>query len=152
MVVGRKIFQVKFISWSYRIRGRVARAHKNKRIKIKVFTHISKSRLKIQKEDAPKNNKAESILIKRIFKYSAIKRKANLVPPYSTLKPETSSDSPSAKSKGARLVSARVVINQRIRVGNIRKAIHIGGFIKEFIIKVDMNRRGIKIIRAMETS
>lgn len=29
---------------------------------------------------------------------------------YSTLKPETSSDSPSVKSKGARLVSARVEI------------------------------------------
>lgn len=32
--------------------------------------------------------------------------------PYSTLKPETISDSPSAKSNGARFVSARVVTNQ----------------------------------------
>lgn len=43
--------------------------------------------------------------------YSARKIKANHPPIYSTLKPETSSDSPSAKSKGLRLVSAKHVIN-----------------------------------------
>lgn len=37
--------------------------------------------------------------------------------PYSILKPETSSDSPSAKSKGVRLVSARLIINQSITIG-----------------------------------
>jgi len=42
----------------------------------------------------------------RILPYSAIKMRANFNPPYSTLNPDTSSDSPSAKSKGARLVSA----------------------------------------------
>lgn len=40
--------------------------------------------------------------------YSAKKNKANGPPAYSTLNPETSSDSPSVRSKGARLVSARV--------------------------------------------
>jgi hypothetical protein len=39
---------------------------------------------------------------------------------YSILKPETISDSPSAKSKGARLVSAKFVINQHNIKGNIR--------------------------------
>ena len=67
---------------------------------------------------------AESNLINRIFKYSAINKKANLVPPYSTLNPDTSSDSPSAKSKGARFVSAKVVINHKINMGNINKASH----------------------------
>lgn len=46
----------------------------------------------------------------RIFAYSARKNKAKGPPAYSTLKPETSSDSPSVKSKGARFVSARVEI------------------------------------------
>lgn len=43
--------------------------------------------------------------------YSARKNNANGPPAYSTLKPDTSSDSPSVRSKGARLVSARVEIN-----------------------------------------
>jgi len=51
-------------------------------------------------------------LIKRILAYSAKKIKAKPPPPYSTLKPETSSDSPSAKSKGVRFVSAKQEINQ----------------------------------------
>lgn len=51
------------------------------------------------------------ILKNRILPYSAIKIKANPPDPYSILNPETSSDSPSAKSKGVRLVSARQEIN-----------------------------------------
>ena len=43
-----------------------------------------------------------------ILVYSAIKKRANGPAAYSTLKPETSSDSPSVKSNGARLVSANV--------------------------------------------
>ena len=58
------------------------------------------------------NIKELNNLITRIFKYSAIKIKAKLTPLYSVLKPDTSSDSPSAKSKGVRLVSAKVVVNQ----------------------------------------
>ena len=41
--------------------------------------------------------------------YSARKINANLPPLYSILNPETNSDSPSAKSKGARLTSATQV-------------------------------------------
>ena len=44
----------------------------------------------------------------KMFAYSARKNMAKGPPAYSTLKPETSSDSPSVRSKGARLVSARV--------------------------------------------
>lgn len=58
--------------------------------------------------EAPRNNVAESVFIRRILAYSAKKKRAKGPPAYSTLKPETSSDSPSVKSKGARLVSARV--------------------------------------------
>lgn len=60
--------------------------------------------------DAPKNNVAERVFISRMFAYSARKNKANGPPAYSTLKPDTSSDSPSVRSKGARFVSARVEI------------------------------------------
>ena len=42
-----------------------------------------------------------------ILAYSAMKINANPSLPYSILNPETSSDSPSAKSKGVRLVSAK---------------------------------------------
>lgn len=43
--------------------------------------------------------------------YSAKKNRAKGPPAYSTLKPETNSDSPSVRSNGARLVSARVDTN-----------------------------------------
>lgn len=47
------------------------------------------------------------ILKINILIYSARKIKANHPPIYSTLNPETNSDSPSAKSNGARFVSAK---------------------------------------------
>jgi len=51
-----------------------------------------------------------------IFPYSPKKRKAKIILLYSVLNPETSSLSPSAKSKGERLVSATIVINQKIKI------------------------------------
>jgi len=45
--------------------------------------------------------------------YSQIKIRENKPPPYSTLKPETSSDSPSAKSNGLRFLSAKQTNNQQ---------------------------------------
>jgi len=45
-----------------------------------------------------------------IEQYSAKKNRAKPILAYSTLKPETSSDSASGKSKGARLVSANMDI------------------------------------------
>lgn len=59
-------------------------------------------------------------LIIRILIYSAMKIRAKLPLLYSTLNPETISDSPSAKSNGARLVSARFVMNQITHKGGIR--------------------------------
>ena len=50
----------------------------------------------------------ERVFIRRMFAYSARKNRAKGPPAYSTLNPETSSDSPSVRSKGARLVSASV--------------------------------------------
>lgn len=61
-----------------------------------------------------------NILIAKILMYSAIKISANGPLLYSVLKPETSSDSPSARSKGVRFVSARRVINHIANIGKIR--------------------------------
>lgn len=71
--------------------------------------------------EAPKNKVAESVFIRRILAYSARKNRANGPPAYSTLKPETSSDSPSVRSKGARLVSARVEIYHIAARGQVGK-------------------------------
>ena len=57
------------------------------------------------------------MLINKILEYSAKKIKANPPLLYSTLNPETNSDSPSAKSKGVRFVSAKEVQNQTIPKG-----------------------------------
>jgi len=67
--------------------------------------------------EPPKNKILLIILIIKILAYSAIKIKANPPLLYSTLNPETNSDSPSAKSKGARLVSAIVVTTQTKEIG-----------------------------------
>jgi len=58
--------------------------------------------------EAPMNRMAERVFMSRMLAYSARKKRAKGPPAYSTLKPETSSDSPSVRSKGARFVSARV--------------------------------------------
>lgn len=57
-------------------------------------------------------------LINKILQYSAIKIKAKRLEPYSILNPETNSDSPSAKSNGVRLVSAKLVTNHITTTGN----------------------------------
>jgi len=69
-----------------------------------------------------------------ILAYSAIKIRANPRLPYSMLNPDTNSDSPSAKSKGVRLVSARQEISQ-IPV----KGIKIKIFLKKKFIFIIVN-------------
>lgn len=51
---------------------------------------------------------AVSVFISMMLAYSARKNRAKGPAAYSTLNPETSSDSPSVRSNGARFVSARV--------------------------------------------
>lgn len=67
--------------------------------------------------EAPRNKRVERVFIRRMLAYSARKKRAKGPPAYSTLKPETSSDSPSVRSKGARLVSARVEIYHMAAIG-----------------------------------
>lgn len=61
----------------------------------------------------------------KMFMYSAIKIRAKLPALYSTLKPETSSDSPSARSNGVRLVSAKMLMNHIRAIGERRIALGI---------------------------
>lgn len=64
------------------------------------------------------------IFIIIIFAYSAMKSRANGPAAYSTLKPDTSSDSPSVRSNGARFVSASVEMNHIIARGHAGKISH----------------------------
>lgn len=64
-----------------------------------------------------KNTAVVRRLMKIMFMYSVMKIRANLPALYSMLNPETSSDSPSAKSNGVRLVSAKMEVNHIIRRG-----------------------------------
>jgi hypothetical protein len=66
----------------------------------------------------PKNNKIIKVHIKIILQYSAKKKKAKVNEAYSTLYPETNSDSASGKSKGNLLVSANKLIKNNKKDGN----------------------------------
>lgn len=68
-----------------------------------------------------RNRIVVSVFISMMLAYSARKNRANGPAAYSTLNPETSSDSPSVRSNGARLVSARVEINHIIASGQEEK-------------------------------
>lgn len=119
---GRKVFQVSIISWSYRIRGSVARVRMN-RVAIRMLI-MRRGRSPSGVPPVEKNIALVKMLTIKILAYSAMKMRANPLPPYSILNPETSSDSPSAKSKGARFVSARRVVNQAVMRGGARKRVH----------------------------
>lgn len=70
-------------------------------------------------EKWPVKNTMDRRLIIKILVYSAIKIRANKPPLYSVLNPDTSSDSPSARSNGVRFVSAKFVVNQMMKRGEI---------------------------------
>ena len=55
--------------------------------------------------------------LKTNIKFSPKKIKENSAPPNSTLKPETSSDSHSDKSKGVRFLSTKQFRNKIVRIG-----------------------------------
>ncbi len=104
-------------------------------------------------EAGSKNRAAERSLIKRIIIYSAIKIRANSPAPYSILNPDTSSDSPSAKSKGVRFVSARIEINHMIIRGRARRDLGVRVVKIMFVrSRESRSRMGLSIIRAILTS
>jgi uncharacterized membrane protein YcgQ (UPF0703/DUF1980 family) len=115
-LIGRNSFQVKYIKLSYRIRGIVARIQTNI-VAIIIVLKIKKK--SVIRNLYPVKKITDKSLIIKMLAYSAIKIRANIPLLYSTLNPDTSSDSPSAKSKGVRFVSAKLVINHIIERGKI---------------------------------
>ena len=71
---------------------------------IGVWAHVSRK----EGPPPPRNKIVDKTFMNMMFEYSARKKSAKGPPAYSTLNPETSSDSPSVRSNGVRLVSARV--------------------------------------------
>jgi hypothetical protein len=102
------------------MRGKEARIHKKENTKIIVLETINiilMATKLVGSENVPKNSRVVISFIKIILAYSPIKNKAKGAPAYSTLYPETNSDSPSARSKGVRLVSAKVEMNHITKRG-----------------------------------
>lgn len=113
--MGRNPFQAISINKSYRNRGKALRTHRNQNLNnlpiIMNVPHI-----------LGKNKILVINLINKILPYSDKNKHANSNAEYSILNPETNSLSPSAKSKGARLVSASLDITHITSTGvNIRK-------------------------------
>ena len=119
MLIGNKYFHSKFNNWSIRSRGNVHLNHMITNIRKKTFpiNHIDEgiksiTWLKLSQcpmcsgIQPPKNNMAPMLHTIKILTYSARKNKANFIPEYSVWKPAVSSLSASARSKGARFVSA----------------------------------------------
>lgn len=104
--------------------------------------------------NAPRNRIVVRIFIMMMLAYSARKNSAKGPPAYSTLKPDTSSDSPSVRSKGARLVSARVEINHIMARGHDGTMSHTCSWvvIKVGRVKEPFSRRTDSRIIASVTS
>lgn len=83
-----------------------------------------------------RNRMVVSVFISMIFAYSAKKNRANGPAAYSTLKPETNSDSPSVRSNGARFVSASVEIYHIIARGQEEKMRYSGSWVVARVLKV----------------
>lgn len=90
-----------------------------------------------------KNRMHDSVFIIKMFMYSARKKSANGPAAYSTLKPDTSSDSPSVKSNGARFVSARVDTYHIMARGHVGKINHICSCV---VIRVDIVKAPVSIM------
>jgi len=117
---GRNFCQHKIINLSYRYRGNLDRI--NKKIKNKIKNRIGYMLFK---------NRTEVIILKnKIIPYSPTKIKAKGPLEYSVLNPETSSDSPSEKSKGARLHSAT---QDRYQISRTGKLIIINEHVETFL-------------------
>lgn len=125
--MGNNIVQQKDISWSKRILGNEALTH----IKTNIIKHALNPKLKllikpeiieysdvIDTKKPPMNSITAKIQISTILAYSAKKKNTNIPAECSVIKPDTNSDSASARSKGALLVSAIHPIKNIINKGN----------------------------------
>ena len=95
-------------------------------MKTQLFSSLGIFQIGTRQEPEPRRK----IIVVRAFirimlVYSAIKNNANGPAAYSTLNPDTNSDSPSVRSKGARFVSARVEINHIMAMGQAGRSNHM---------------------------
>lgn len=79
---------------------------------------LNQNHVKKGKCHPPQKSNEIKTHIKIILLYSAKKNKANPIAEYSTLYPETNSASASGKSKGCLLVSAKIEIKNKRKIGN----------------------------------
>lgn len=119
-VIGRKFFHSRCISWSYRNRGYDARAQRKKIVSTVVFSIRLVGNMSGCVVPGFRNRMHVRVFIIIMFVYSARKNRAKGPAAYSTLNPETSSDSPSVRSKGARLVSASVEMSHIMARGQVQ--------------------------------
>jgi len=108
--IGRRHFQEALISLSYRYRQSVTRTQI---LPPEVASTTPTRRRGFGPRAHPKNVTAMKRHEHIITPYSARKKNANEGPENSVLNPDTSSDSASPRSNGARIVSAKTQINQR---------------------------------------
>lgn len=125
------------MSWSYRNRGYEARIQRKLDERRRVFVarvrgNSSRGRFSML---GFRNRRVVSVFINMMLVYSARKNRVNGPAEYSTLKPETSSDSPSVRSNGERLVSASVEMNHIIARGQEENRRYSGSC---DIVRVDM--------------
>lgn len=127
-VIGRKFFHSRCISWSYRNRGYEARIHRNPADNSITFDVSNKENSSevMSMWAGLRNRIVVRVFIIKMLVYSAKKNKANGPAEYSTLNPDTSSDSPSVRSNGARFVSASVEIYHIIIRGQDENIRYIG--------------------------
>lgn len=149
---GKKIFHVRAISLSYRMRGYAPRAQINSTLII-VLTIINQRSFIKGLIFTGINSAVINRLIAIMFIYSAIKIRAKVPALYSVLNPDTSSDSPSVKSKGVRFVSAKAVINQVMARGH-NSIVSPNDIRSLIVLKLRVARiiSGVSITKAIVTS
>src|ERR1700727_2562230 len=74
----------------------------------------------------PRNSMVVSAQIMNMLAYSPSMNSAKVIAEYSVLKPPTSSDSPSGRSNGGRLVSARPEMKNTTSIGDSSSHCHQG--------------------------
>src|SRR5919109_2100499 len=113
---GMRTFQPNDIRRSYRNRGRVARTQMYTNITAETFSRnhtsgqIHGRKSKIGPRHPPRNSVTATADTVIVWRYSARKNMANLIPEYSVWYPATNSVSASGRSNGGRFVSASAAI------------------------------------------
>lgn len=136
---GRNLFHVRYINLSYRRRGKVPRTQINVNTKRVIFRgNIGELVF------PPRKTRVKRVLMNKMLAYSAIKIRANPPLLYSVLNPDTNSDSPSAKSKGVRLVSANDDASQSPPRGIVNQINQVDSCAIENASRLNFSERKIK--------